>query len=68
YIGGFHSYLRHNILMFNPTNLDEVCVQAMHLKQKGNIVQMRKLIVSLSMKVKDRVSLMEEGKRMVLLK
>ena len=26
YIGGLHSYLRHTILMFNPMNLDEVCV------------------------------------------
>jgi len=26
YIGGLHNYLRHTILMFNPTKLDEVCV------------------------------------------
>jgi hypothetical protein len=26
YIGALHSYLRHSILMFNPSNLDEVCV------------------------------------------
>lgn len=26
YIGGLHSYLRHTILMFNPTKLDEFCV------------------------------------------
>jgi hypothetical protein len=32
YIGGMNSYLRHTILMFNPTNIDEVCVQATHLK------------------------------------
>jgi hypothetical protein len=32
YIGGMHSYLRHTILMFNPTNIDEVSVQATHLK------------------------------------
>ena len=25
-VGGLHSYLRHIILMFNPSNLDEVCV------------------------------------------
>ena len=31
YIGGLHSYLIHIILMFNPTSLDEVCVQATHL-------------------------------------
>eukprot|EP00253_Pinus_taeda_P028538 PITA_28538 len=35
YIGGFHSYLRHTILMFNPTSLDEVCVQATHLEARG---------------------------------
>jgi hypothetical protein len=35
YIGGFHSYLRHTILMFNPSNLDEVCVQATHLEARG---------------------------------
>jgi hypothetical protein len=26
YIGSLHSYLRHTILIFNPSNLDEVCV------------------------------------------
>ena len=26
YIGGLHEILRHTILMFNPTNLDEVSV------------------------------------------
>ena len=31
YIGGLHSYLRHTILMFNPTSLDDVSVQATHL-------------------------------------
>jgi hypothetical protein len=35
YIGGFHSYLRHTILMFNPTSLDEVCVQTTHLEARG---------------------------------
>ena len=34
YVGGLHSYLRHTILMFNPTNLDEVCVQATHLEAR----------------------------------
>ena len=38
FIGGLHSYLRHTILMFNPTNLDEVCVQAMHIESKGKSV------------------------------
>jgi hypothetical protein len=35
YIGVLHSYLRHTILMFNPLNLDEVCVQATHLEARG---------------------------------
>jgi hypothetical protein len=32
YIGGMHSYLRHTILMFKPTNIDKVLVQATHLE------------------------------------
>ena len=39
YIGGLHSYLKHTILMFNPTSLDEVCVQATHLEARGKSVQ-----------------------------
>jgi hypothetical protein len=35
YIGALHSYLRHTILMFNPSNLDEVCVHATHLEARG---------------------------------
>ena len=35
YIGGLNSYLRHTILMFNPNNLDEVCVKATKLKARG---------------------------------
>ena len=35
YIGGLHGYLRNTILMFNPNNLDEVCVQTTHIKSKG---------------------------------
>ena len=38
YIGGLHSYLRHTIIMFNPTNLDEVCVQETHLEAIGKNV------------------------------
>ena len=38
YIGGLHSYLRHTILMFNPTSIDEVSVQATHLKARGKNV------------------------------
>jgi hypothetical protein len=35
YIGALHSYLRHTILMFNHSNLDEVCAQATHLEARG---------------------------------
>eukprot|EP00253_Pinus_taeda_P030329 PITA_30329 len=35
YIGGLHSYMRHIILMFNPTSIDEVSVQATHLEARG---------------------------------
>ena len=35
YVGGLHSYLRNTILMFNPTNIYEVCVQATHLEARG---------------------------------
>ena len=38
YIGGLHSYLRHTILMFNPTSIDEVSVQATHLEVRGKTV------------------------------
>ena len=35
---GLHSYLRHTILMFNPTSLDDVLVQATHLEARGKNV------------------------------
>ena len=35
YVEVLHSYLLHMILMFNPTNLDEVCVEAIHIETKG---------------------------------
>ena len=35
YIWGLHSYLRHIILMFNPNNIDDVCVQTTHLEARG---------------------------------
>jgi hypothetical protein len=38
YIGGLHSYLKHTILMLNPYNFDEVCVQAIHIESsKENV-------------------------------
>jgi hypothetical protein len=39
YIGTLHSYIRHTLLLFNPTILDEVCVQATHLENRGKHVQ-----------------------------
>jgi hypothetical protein len=38
-IGALHSYIRHTLLLFNPTNLDEVCVQATQLENRGKHVQ-----------------------------
>ena len=35
YIGGLHSYLQKTIMLFNPTNLDQVCVQAQYLEEDG---------------------------------
>jgi hypothetical protein len=32
YIGGMHSYILHTILMFNPTNIDKVFLQATHME------------------------------------
>jgi hypothetical protein len=38
YIGTLHNYIHHNLLLFNPTSLDEVCVQATHLENRGTHV------------------------------
>jgi len=35
YIGGLHNYVRLTILMFNPTIIDEVSIQATHLEARG---------------------------------
>lgn len=32
YIGSFHSYLQHTLLMFNQIDFDEVCVQSIHIE------------------------------------
>jgi hypothetical protein len=39
YIGTLHSYILHTFLLFNPTSIDEVCVQSTHLENKGKHVQ-----------------------------
>ena len=54
--------------MFNPTNLDEVCVQAKYLEERGKQSVDEKVIVSLSMRVKERASLMEEQREISLSK
>jgi hypothetical protein len=38
YIGALHSYIRHTLLLCNPTSLDEVFVQATHLENRGKHV------------------------------
>jgi hypothetical protein len=37
YIGTLHSYIRHTFLLFNPTSLDGVCVQATHLENRESM-------------------------------
>ena len=32
YIGGFPAYIHNIVFMFGPTNIDEVCVQAMYIE------------------------------------
>ena len=36
YITGFHSSFRHTILMFNPSNIDEVLVQDTNLEASND--------------------------------
>jgi hypothetical protein len=30
-----HSYIRDSLILLNPTNFDEVCVQVVHLESRG---------------------------------
>jgi hypothetical protein len=39
HVGALHNYIHHNLLLFNPTSLDEVCVQETHVQNKGKHVQ-----------------------------
>lgn len=34
-IGTLHNYLRHSLLLFDPTNLDEASVKEIHLENGG---------------------------------
>lgn len=36
YIRSLHSYIRYSLLLFEPTTLDVVIVNSIHLKIKGN--------------------------------
>jgi hypothetical protein len=68
YIGALHIYLRHTILMFNPSNLDEVCVQATHLEARGRNKTHEGNKKYFSMETKERRSLRAMEKRMLLLR
>ena len=35
YIGSLHSYLRHSLLLFEPTTIDSTSVKAIHLENRG---------------------------------
>ena len=35
YIGSLHSYLRHSLLLFEPTTIDSASVEAIHLENRG---------------------------------
>ena len=53
HIGGLHSYLRHTILIFNPNNLVDVCVQDTHLE--GKTLQKKVVKIHLRLKRKKRI-------------
>ena len=35
YIGSLHSYIRHSLLLFEPTTIDSASVKAIHIENKG---------------------------------
>ena len=39
YIGSLHHYLRHTLLLLNPTSVDEASVQDTHLESRGKHLQ-----------------------------
>jgi hypothetical protein len=39
YTGALHSYIRHTLLLFNPTSLDHFFVQYTHFNNRGKHVQ-----------------------------
>ena len=65
YIGGLHSYLRHTILMFNPTNIDEVCVQETHLEARGKNAPQEGSKKPFCMETRERGHLKEMERKML---
>lgn len=63
YVGGLNIYLRHTILMFNPTNLDEVCVQVTQLEARGENVLDEKSESSLEIGEKGKGKFKGKGKK-----
>jgi hypothetical protein len=39
YIGALHIYIHHTFLLFSPTSIDEIFLQATHLENRGKHVQ-----------------------------
>ena len=35
YIGALHSYIKHSLLLFEPTTIDAASVKAIHLERRG---------------------------------
>jgi len=35
YIGALHSYIRHSLLLFEPTTIDVAILKVIHLKSRG---------------------------------
>ena len=35
YIGSLHSYIRHSLLLFEPTTIDSTSVKEIHLENRG---------------------------------
>ena len=35
YIGSLHSYIRHSLLLFEPTTIDTASVKAIHIENRG---------------------------------
>lgn len=52
YIDSLHSYLQHTLLMFNPNDFDEVCVQAIHIESGGRPFKLS-LQASKELEIKD---------------